>query len=63
MCPKRGSARSEAHPKSRKLDGHLLEPTQLTSGACLWTRDERFLRVAERLDRADKTTCSIKENS
>jgi hypothetical protein len=49
-------------------DIHPLEPKPLTAGACLPTRDKRFLRVGERFDLAEKFTCSIftcsiKENS
>jgi predicted nucleic acid-binding protein len=38
------------------VDAHLLASTQLTSGASLWTRDERLLWIAEQLDLANKFT-------
>lgn len=45
------------------VDAHLLAATQLTSGASLWTRDERLLRVAEQLELANKFPGDTKENA
>jgi predicted nucleic acid-binding protein len=38
------------------VDAHLLASTQLTSGASLWTRNERLLWIAEQLDLANRFT-------
>jgi predicted nucleic acid-binding protein len=38
------------------VDAHLLVSARLTTGASLWTRDKRLLRVADRLGLACKTT-------